>query len=355
MTPADDADGSHARIFVSIASYRDPETAWTVRSALQRARFPRRLVFGICWQYDASVDAERLFSNMPKPLFEGQIRSVSLRHDQACGPQWARYLIQSRLYRDEPFYLQIDSHMRFCHDFDVILIEEFNDARAQSPRPILTTYPPGYTRLGAEGQPEVDTGIAGGMIATRLYPRSFGDDGMLRIVGRAFDVAPSRPVPTPFWAAGFSFSRGDWVRDCPYDPNLRHVFFGEESVMAARIFTSGYDCFAPSRVVCCTKWSRDYRPTFRENPGSQSLTHLSVRRMRFVLEASDGDVDDIGDVGRYGLGRVRTMREYQQVAGVDFRKRSVLGDEPSCEKLSPMPALPPSITNRVLNLVINGV
>ena len=40
------------RIFVQIASYRDPDLAATVASALDMAAEPDRLRFGICHQYD---------------------------------------------------------------------------------------------------------------------------------------------------------------------------------------------------------------------------------------------------------------------------------------------------------------
>jgi hypothetical protein len=38
------------RIFISIASYRDPETRWTVRDLFARATHPGRVYVGIAWQ-----------------------------------------------------------------------------------------------------------------------------------------------------------------------------------------------------------------------------------------------------------------------------------------------------------------
>ena len=42
-----------ARIFISIAAYRDPELVPTVEDCLARATHPDRLRFGICWQHGA--------------------------------------------------------------------------------------------------------------------------------------------------------------------------------------------------------------------------------------------------------------------------------------------------------------
>jgi len=38
---------------------------------------------------------------------------------------------------------------------------------------------------------------------------------MLRFRARLLAAPPSAPVPTAFWAAGFSFSRGELVREVP--------------------------------------------------------------------------------------------------------------------------------------------
>ena len=37
------------------------------------------------------------------------------------------------------------------------------------------------------------------------------------------------PIASKLWAAGFSFSTANVLREVPYDPNLKHLFFGEEA------------------------------------------------------------------------------------------------------------------------------
>lgn len=36
-----------------------------------------------------------------------------------------------------------------------------------------------------------------------------------------------QPIPSLFWAAGFSFSHASLVEDVPYDPYMKYLFFGE--------------------------------------------------------------------------------------------------------------------------------
>ena len=47
-------DNGNSLIFVSVVSFRDPETAWTVRSLFEAAEAPERLRVGIVWQADAA-------------------------------------------------------------------------------------------------------------------------------------------------------------------------------------------------------------------------------------------------------------------------------------------------------------
>ena len=39
------------KIFVQIASYRDPQLLPTIKDMIDKAKKPKNLVFGICWQH----------------------------------------------------------------------------------------------------------------------------------------------------------------------------------------------------------------------------------------------------------------------------------------------------------------
>jgi hypothetical protein len=57
------------------------------------------------------------------------------------------------------------------------------------------------------------------------------------------------PLLIPFWAAGFSFARGHFVVQVPYDQYLPMIFQGEEISIGIRGFTYGYDFYAPEKSV----------------------------------------------------------------------------------------------------------
>ena len=49
----------------------------------------------------------------------------------------------------------------------------------------------------------------------------------------------------------------------PYDATLEDLFFGEESSMAVRLWTSGWDFFSPSKLIGYHLWTRKHRPKFQ--------------------------------------------------------------------------------------------
>ena len=47
------------------------------------------------------------------------------------------------------------------------------------------------------------------------------------------------PLLAPLWSASFSFSKCHALRKAPYDPNLPHIFDGDEFARFARLWTRG--------------------------------------------------------------------------------------------------------------------
>ena len=86
-----------------------------------------------------------------------------------------------------------------------------------------------------------------------------------------------------FWAAGFSFSRAALLKEVPYDPHLPFLFFGEEISYALRLYTRGYDLFAPDAHLVFHNWARSYRTTFWEVEGGAELKRASQARVRALL------------------------------------------------------------------------
>ena len=103
------------KIFVQIASYRDPELLPTIRDCINKSKYPENLTFGICWQRDENESMSE-FENDPR------FKVLDYHWSKSKGLCWARSEIQ-KLWEGEEYTLQLDSHHRFLQDWDVELIE----------------------------------------------------------------------------------------------------------------------------------------------------------------------------------------------------------------------------------------
>jgi Rps23 Pro-64 3,4-dihydroxylase Tpa1-like proline 4-hydroxylase len=126
-----------------------------------------------------------------------------------------------------------------------------------------------------------------------------------------------------FISANFLFGPSSFVREVPYDPNL--YFFGEEISLAVRLWTHGYNIYHPNRAILYCDWDRSKRSThFDDHHDWSALAALAHARVRSLLGVSgrEGDPawpeDDL-----YGLGKFRSIMDYQDWSGIDFSAQTV--------------------------------
>lgn len=76
---------------------------------------PERIFVGICCQCDPNEEEIVLPKCLVNeiPNIANNVRVIYSRSFQATGPCWARHVAQ-QLWKDEEYFLQIDSHMRYC-------------------------------------------------------------------------------------------------------------------------------------------------------------------------------------------------------------------------------------------------
>jgi len=302
-----------ARIFVKLAAYRDAECQPTVTDALAKADHPDRVFFGICWQYQPGTDPA-----IPAQAGADQVRFVRVVARESSGVCWARFQAE-RLWRGEEYTLQIDSHSRFAPGWDTRLIAEL--ARCGSPKPVLSTRPACYLPPDVlEQDPPI--------LVVSAAP--FNDDGTLHFRSHPLDAVPVAPVRGAFVVGGFVFSRSEILREVPYDPHL--YFNQEEAAYGLRLFTHGWDAFSPTQVVVYHYYNSGgaqaggVRPLhWNESPVWAQLDQIGLHRyyhLTGMRPSSDRRVT--AEIERFGLGRARTVAQFEAYAGVDFRGRRVL-------------------------------
>lgn len=297
------------RIFVSIASYRDEYLPFTVHSALENASEPDNLTFGICWQADDG-EHEQLDPFLSDPRF--RIRRYP--YYASLGYGWARAEVQ-KLYAGEQYHLLIDSHTAFAKGWDQNLIAQLNSK--PSPKPLLTTSSPPFT-LNERKQvvlPWAGTALDGvpRMTCTRIPPVGWLDIQMSQ--GRKSEPHET----TALICCNFVFTHGRWIEEVPEDPAM--VNAGHEAALAARTFTHGYEIFLPDAIQV---WHLDYsnynnghRHKVWEAKATQWQTRSTNEMIRRIHTLFYGRGDP-SILGRFGLGKARTVSEWAKLAGVSL-------------------------------------
>lgn len=303
------------KIFVQIASYRDPELLPTIRDCITKAKYPENLTFGICWQRD---ETETMGEFADDPRFT----IVEYHWSKSKGLCWARSEIQ-KLWKGEEYTLQLDSHHRFLQDWDVELIEMMK--LTGSEKPIITAYA-GMYRPSDNQLLNVEPYK---MVASNFTP---GGTIMFRPHAIESWETLTKPVPARFVSGHFFFTLGIHCEEYKYDPNI--YFAGDEISLSIRSFTLGYDLYHPHKTVIWHEYTREGRTKHwtdfnQENKESGvvekqwwEMDNDSKRRLRHMLQEEDNNID----LTIYGLGNVRTHRDYELYAGIDFKRRKLHPD-----------------------------
>jgi len=320
MTPPSALSSSHS-IFVSIPSYRDSETSGTLYSLIQNAASPQRVFIGLCQQNakedgDAIQGYNELCNLYGKDLrYMDNIRVIRWRHDEAEGPCKARSTIEVHLYKGEDYILQIDAHTRCEPRWDEVLIEEWTKAVGQAGHSsiCLTGYPPSYRRYPGSANASLEPALP-----TFMSPTSFDPSSELPIFGsRMCAMKPPKPFPQLGWAGCFSFSLGSRLAMVPYLTKVPFLFFGEEFVMGALLWTHGWDAWMPTRMPLRTLFDRSHAPTFWE-VGSKSsrgdARASSLKRIFALLQGREAD---------HPLGTSRPLASYEAYLGISLMNRTM--------------------------------
>lgn len=306
-------------IFVSVASYRDDECKDTLHSIFTQAKHPENIVVGICEQN--KTKDENCIGRVPTK-YKDQIRIKEMSYKDAKGPTFARYWC-STLWQGEEYFLQIDSHTTFLKDWDASLISMFKQCLESSEKPILTVYPPTEDQAKLDGSPEMCNGKL-----------SSNDKIPIFLAGWTGKSDKPKKCPKPFSAAGFKFLKGDFLYEVPYDPNMPHLFMGEEVLLSARLWTHGYDFFTPNINVCWHHYTRPKAPKYWDDRTDSSECRIkSEKRILFMLGILGKDkveAEFLRDHHKYGFGTFRKLTDYWKASGIDFSKEGEAGVEDWC-------------------------
>jgi hypothetical protein len=305
-------------IFVSIASYCDELLPFTIKDCLKKAANPENIVFGVVDQNDKRADKK-----IKKLHDDGKIKYMYIDKHDTLGVSWARNIAFS-LWDGEEYLLQIDSHMLFEDDWDLTLLEQYKKLKLLSQKPIISTYPYGFT-FDKNKEPKYDK--QSGKYALVLRPHVEAelkdDDAIMRF--QAYHRLTSVPVLGSHLAGGFIFTSSDFIEEVPYDPFL--YFHGEEQSLAIRAYTKGWDIYHPNFIPLYhlyKKINEDYKSHHWhksiEDKRTLKSAYLKKRATQRINRLFYGD----GMIGKtYGLGRVRSLDDFIAFSGINYRTKVI--------------------------------
>jgi Glycosyltransferase (GlcNAc) len=282
------------KIFIQIASYRDPQLYPTIKNAFENAKFPENLVFGICWQKDEKETLNE-YENHP------QVKLDIYPYQQSKGACWARNKLQ-QLYTDEQYTLQLDSHHRFVKHWDTVLINMYNQLREKGvEKPLITTYLPSYN---PSKDPEERC-----MCPWEIVMKEKTNDKQVLFIPSYIHEHEklTEPVVAKFYSAHFAFTTGEFVKEVPHDPEL--YFTGEEMSITVRAYTYGYDLFHPHILIAWHEYTRNYRTKHWDDDNEWWKKDLHSKQHYLSIFENDG---------KYGIGKKRTIQDYINFSRVDF-------------------------------------
>jgi hypothetical protein len=311
---------SNDKIFVQIAAYRDPQLVLTLKSLVDKALNPNNLTICIAWQHDTRDEFDKdleEFKNSENRL--GDLIIIDIPAFTSKGACWARNLIQQH-YKGEGYTLQIDSHMRFVEHWDRKCIDMVKQLQADNyEKPLLTGYVSSF-------DPDDDTKFV--QEPWKMKFDRFIPEGAVFFLPETIDEWKhlSKPVPARFYSAHFCFTLGQMCKEVPHDPE--YYFHGEEISIAVRAFTHGYDLFHPHLVICWHEYTRkgrtkhwdDHVESNKETIPWVKRNDSSHKRNR-CLFSMDGESHDSIEWGIYDFGNKRTVKQYEDYAGINFKLR----------------------------------
>ena len=298
------------KIFVQIASYRDPQLIPTIKNMLENAKRPKNLRIGVARQFhpDDKFDDLSEFEN------DSRFRILNIPHEEAEGVCWARNLVQ-QLYKDEEYTLQIDSHMRFAPNWDDEMIKMVKQLQKKGyKKPLLTGY---VSSFDPDNDPQGRVQEPWQMAFDRFIPE-----------GAVFflpETIPGwrdmkEPVPARFYSAHYAFTLGQFTKEVQHNPE--YYFHGEEISISARAYTCGYDLFHSHKVLIWHEYTRKGRTKQWDDDKKwvdrNNKSHLLNRK----LFGMDG-LEQEGHDGPFGFGTERSLRDYEKYSGLLFEKRAV--------------------------------
>lgn len=331
-------------IFVSIACFMDKDIINTIKSCVDNAKYPDRIKFVICLQYDLEDDWKLEDPTTYEKKTCPNISITKIHWKNAQGPTYARYLCNQLIKNNsDGYFLQIDCHSRFIKNWDVLLIESWKECveKAKHNKVILSMFP-----IAINNMNKIDTA------PLNISSRRFQHLNEKSIKLSSIQCSDKNPRLTYYLSGAFIFGPISFTKEVPYDPILTYSYQSvEQQFYAIRLYTHGWDIYKPSRHVLGTSYTRSKHFDMKGNiiyaPSNQLKTNLSWDRVLYyygLKSLNDVNPEYRKDIHKYGLGKIRSLQSFFEIHNEPNWKNKIYPDM-SCTFLS---------KNNILNKILSN-
>eukprot|EP00532_Pseudo-nitzschia_australis_P006706 CAMPEP_0168169488 /NCGR_PEP_ID=MMETSP0139_2-20121125/3667_1 /TAXON_ID=44445 /ORGANISM="Pseudo-nitzschia australis, Strain 10249 10 AB" /LENGTH=532 /DNA_ID=CAMNT_0008086915 /DNA_START=155 /DNA_END=1750 /DNA_ORIENTATION=- len=281
-----------------------------------------------------------------------QIRVVNVQDTFAKGPPWSRALGRRSLGNEE-FCLQTAAHSSFVENWDEKVRKEW-----------LST----NNEFGIISNPPKPRGDDAMMNTNpREVPRTCSVEFLEEEGVPRYDPHPDgkvdnleKPLLAHAWSPGFSFSKCHIEEAAPADGLLPYVSSDIEGFARyARFWTRGYDVYTPTQNIVyrqpggpsmhglewIIKWA-GRKSIVRNKSLKRIRSYLEILEKADENESPSSSAEKLDNLGIYGIGKRRTLKQLDEFVGIDLTKRQSRSMDASCgnfqwvpynwESISPM-------------------
>lgn len=302
------------KIFLSLASWRDPFVINSIKSAIEKAKYPELLTFGVVFdgyeEDDWMLEGIEQFDNVR--LIKQDARSSSIYLCEVRGD------IAMSLYDGEDYFFQSDCHVKFQKDWDVALRAELALAKkVYGEKTILTSINSGFGQWAEDFIEAPFVCLPTQEILDEFNPNPpVRGELVLRKMGSRIMIMER------FFNAGMFFATSDFVKTVTQPKQFS--FMLEQPIMTLRTFSAGYNMITTTtNYVSNFDFNGQHWPVDDHVRHQRSTDPLWEEAWR---EAHDKSLNLYKDVlnnnivnEEYGMFPERTVDDYVEFAGFDPR------------------------------------
>lgn len=289
-------------IYTVIPAFMDRELVPTVKDLLECADNPDNLDIYVINQ---TSKREEHGVDLSEIEYLPQVTLINIDYEKSKGVMFALGLVQNCIEPKHKYFFQCDSHMRFDHGWDTMLIRQLEEKTNY--KSILSNYP-GQYYLDSDRREE-------GPQYNYIHDvRENGScyNGAHNARAEAYDEIRWSSI-----AAGTLFTRAEFIRDIPWDPYMQFTF--QEQDLAIRAFTHGWDIYGAYPLGTYHLYSHDNKivPSGKGEDRGLNVSNRFLYKVG-VLSKEEVSPEDLFRIEEFPLGTERTVKEFEERYSVNF-------------------------------------